>query len=104
MKTSPLLPLSSKTRNRSAAFFPGAAEAAMVFRRGASRSTCVNVAVTSVLWSSVTVQVSVPEQPPPVQPVKFDPSSGTAVSTICVPWSTETEHVGPQSMPPAPPT
>src|SRR3989442_1401668 len=38
----------------------------------------VNVAVTVVAAESVTVQIPVPEQPPPLQPVKVEPAAGVA--------------------------
>src|SRR5207249_1004547 len=40
----------------------------------------LNVAVTVVAALKVTVQVPVPEQPPPLQPVKIEPAAGAAVS------------------------
>src|SRR2546430_1615943 len=51
------------------------------------RANCctLNVAVTVVAAVSVTVQVSVPEQPPPLQPVKVEPALGVAVSVTPVP-------------------
>jgi hypothetical protein len=44
----------------------------------------VNVAVTVLLPSMVTVQVPVPEQPPPDHPVKVDPLAGFAVRVTWV--------------------
>src|SRR2546421_570689 len=38
----------------------------------------VKVAVTVVAAATVTVQVLVPEQPPPLQPVKAEPAAGAA--------------------------
>ena len=43
------------------------------------------VAVTVVAALSVTVQVPVPEQPPPVQPEKVELAAGVAVKVIAVP-------------------
>ena len=43
------------------------------------------VAVTAVGPEIVTVQAAVPEQPPPLQPLKIDPESGVAVSVTAVP-------------------
>src|SRR2546425_8732198 len=45
----------------------------------------VNVAVTVVAALRVTVQAPVPEQPPPLQPVKVEPAAGAAVSVTAVP-------------------
>ena len=59
----------------------------------------VKVAVTAVGAISVTLQVPVPLQPPPVQPVKVEPTVGVAVSVIVVPWLNVAEHVAPQLMP-----
>src|SRR5262245_32230077 len=47
----------------------------------------LNSALTSVAALSVTLQVPVPEQPPPDQPLKTDPSEGVAVRVTSVPWS-----------------
>src|SRR5213594_2508034 len=43
------------------------------------------VAVTTVAADMVTVQESVPVQPPPLQPVKVDPFAGFVVSVTAVP-------------------
>jgi len=45
----------------------------------------LNVAVTTVVAFMVTVHGPVPEQPPPLQPVKVDPPAGAAVSVTTVP-------------------
>src|SRR5262249_60625020 len=58
-----------------------------------------NVAVTVVSAFKVTVQVPVPEQPPPLQPVKFEPVAGAAVGVTVVPLSKDAEQLGPQSRP-----
>ena len=58
-----------------------------------------NVAVTVVAPLSVTVQVPVPEQPPPLQPVKVEPAVGAAVNVTAVPLANAAEHVGPQVIP-----
>src|SRR5207253_2969690 len=57
------------------------------------------VAVTVVAALRVTVQVPVPEQPPPVQPVKVEPAAGVAVSVTTVPLAKLAEQVAPQLMP-----
>ncbi len=46
---------------------------------------CTNVAVTFVSAFMVTVQVPVPEQPPPLQPANAEPAAGWAVSVTWVP-------------------
>ena len=48
---------------------------------------------------SVTVQVPVPEQLPPLQPVKVEPAAGAAVKVTAVPLANAAEHVAPQEMP-----
>jgi len=45
----------------------------------------VKVAVTVVPAETVTVQAPVPEQPPPLQPVKVELTFGVAVSVTAVP-------------------
>jgi hypothetical protein len=57
------------------------------------------VAVTVVAALSVTVQVPVPEQPPPLQPLNVDPAAGAAVKVTPVPLANAAEHVAPQEMP-----
>ena len=59
----------------------------------------MKVAVTVVAAESVTVQVPVPEHPPPVQPLKVEPATGAAVSVTAVPLAKLAEHVAPQVMP-----
>ena len=46
-----------------------------------------------------TVQVPVPEQPPPVQPAKDEPAAAVAVKVRTVPGVTDSEQVAPQLMP-----
>ena len=46
----------------------------------------------------VTVQVPVPEQPPPLQPVKMEPAAGVAVNVTTVPLANDAEHFLPQEM------
>ena len=48
-------------------------------------TAAVNVAVTVVSALRVTMQVPVPEQPPPLQPVKVEPAAGVAVRVTVVP-------------------
>jgi len=57
------------------------------------------VAVTVVAAFRVTVQVPVPEQPPPLQPEKVEPAAGAAVKVTAVPLANAAEHVAPQAMP-----
>jgi hypothetical protein len=47
----------------------------------------------------LTVQVPVPEQPPPLQPVNVAVAEGTAVKVTSVPLLNDAEHVAPQLMP-----
>src|SRR5207249_6592909 len=56
-------------------------------------------AVTVVAAESVTVQVPVPEQAPPVQPVKVKPAAGVAVNVTAVPLVKLAEQVRPQLIP-----
>src|SRR6266704_3302625 len=57
------------------------------------------VAVTVVAALRVTVQVPVPEQPPPLQPLKVEPAAGLAVSVTAVPLVKLAEQVAPQVIP-----
>ena len=59
----------------------------------------MNVAVTVVAALKVTVQVPVPEQPPPLQPVKAEPAAGRAMRVTAVPLAKLAEQVAPQSIP-----
>jgi len=45
------------------------------------------------------VQAPVPEQPPPLQPVKLEPAAGAAVSVTAVPLVKLAAQVAPQVMP-----
>jgi hypothetical protein len=55
--------------------------------------------VTVVAAPSVTVQVPVPEHPPPLQPVKVEPPAGVAVKVTALPLANAAEHVVPQEIP-----
>jgi len=57
------------------------------------------VAVTVVAALSVTVQAPVPEQPPPLQPLKLEPAAGAAVKVTAVPLEYAAAQVAPQEMP-----
>src|SRR5207253_964531 len=57
------------------------------------------VAVTVVAALRVTEQVPVPEQPPPLQPVKVEPPAGVAVSVTAAPLAKLAVHVAPQVIP-----
>ena len=59
----------------------------------------MKVAVTVVAAESVTVQLPVPEQPPPLQPVKVEPAAGAAVSVTAVPLVKLAAQVAPQVIP-----
>src|SRR5438552_7133244 len=52
-----------------------------------SAKALLKAAVTAVVASMVTLQVSAPEQPPPLQPVKAEPVWGVAASVTSVPLS-----------------
>ena len=54
--------------------------------------------MTVVAALSVTEQVPVPEQPPPLQPVKVEPAAGAAVKVTAVPLANAAEHAAPQEM------
>src|SRR5438094_8460077 len=58
-----------------------------------------NVALTVVAALTVTVQVPVPEQLPPLQPAKVEPAAGAAVSVTEVPLANAAAQVVPQEMP-----
>jgi hypothetical protein len=59
----------------------------------------VNVAVTVAAAVIDTVQVPVPEQPPPDQPVNVEPTAAWGVRTTLVPGAYNAEHVPGQVMP-----
>jgi hypothetical protein len=58
---------------------------AFVTARAKVVGDAVKVAVTVVVAVSVTVQEPVPEQPPPLQPVKLEPLAGAALRVTAVP-------------------
>src|SRR5207244_10324548 len=59
----------------------------------------VKVAVTVVPAERVIVHDPVPEQPPPVQPLKVEPAAGIGVSVTAVPLVKLAEQVAPQVIP-----
>src|SRR5438093_13660273 len=66
----------------------------------ASVKVCrAKVAVTVCAAFTVTVQVPVPEQPPPLQPEKVEPAAGAAVKVTEVPLAYAAAQVVPQEMP-----
>ena len=58
-----------------------------------------NVALTDAAAAMLTVQVPVPEQPPPVHPVNVDPAAGEALSVTEVPETKLAAQVLPHAMP-----
>lgn len=59
----------------------------------------LKVAVTLMLDVRVTLQVPVPEHPPPLQPANIEPEDGVAVNVTTVPLENDLEQVDPQLMP-----
>src|SRR5437773_6450261 len=57
------------------------------------------VAVTVCAAFTVTVQVAVPEQPPPLQPAKVEPATGAAVKVTEVPLANAAAQVAPHATP-----
>ena len=57
------------------------------------------MAVTACAALIVTVQVPVPVQPPPLQPLKVEPAAGAAVKVTAVPLANAAEQVVPQETP-----
>src|SRR5438445_3340336 len=66
---------------------------------GKEDDDCTNAAVTEVAAFIVTLQVPVPVQPPPLQPVKVAPAAGVAVRLTTVPVVKAVEQVAPQEIP-----
>jgi len=54
----------------------------------------VNVAITVCAELMVTMQVPVPEHPPPLQPVNTEPGLAVAVSVTCWPVENRALQVG----------
>src|SRR5437667_6387822 len=75
------------------------APAVGVMMEAAGGVMSVNVAVTVVAAESVTVQAPVPEQPPPLQPLKVEPAAGAAVRVTAVPLAKLAAQVAPQVIP-----
>src|SRR2546425_8145241 len=64
-----------------------------------SANVGAKVAVTVVAAESVIVHVPVPEQPPPLQPVKAEPAAGLALRVTTVPLAKLAEQVAPHVIP-----
>jgi len=64
-----------------------------------AKDACMKEAVTEVAAFMVTVQVPVPEQPPPLQLVNVEPAAAEADSVTMVPFVNEAEHVVPHEIP-----
>jgi len=61
----------------------------------------VNVATIVVLAETVMTQLELPEQPPPLHPVKVDPAAAVAVRVTTVPLERfASEQIEPQEMDP----
>src|SRR5882762_4113243 len=76
--------------------------AAVTVRTGVnaeSEGCSAKVAVTACAALIVTMQVPVPVQPPPLQPVKVEPAAGVAVRVTAAPLVKAAEHVVPQETP-----
>src|SRR5207253_1191692 len=63
------------------------------------RGCAVNVAGPVVAGERVSGQAPVPEQRPPLQPVKVEPAAGVAVRVMVVPLAKLAEQVAPQLIP-----
>src|SRR5215471_20261050 len=62
-------------------------------------TTALKLAVTDVFAEIETVQVLVPEHPPPLQPANVAPEPAEAESVTEVPWVKDALQVEPQLMP-----
>src|SRR5882724_1839497 len=79
-----------------------AAEQAVPQEMPAGKLVTVPLPVPALLTVSVKdckVQVPVPVQPPPLQPLKMDPAAGAAVKVIAVPLANAAEQAVPQETP-----
>src|SRR6267143_1378643 len=72
---------------------------APVFVTVSVKDCSAKVAVTACAALIVTLQVPVPVQPPPLQPVKVEPAAGAAVKVTEAPLVKAAEHVVPQATP-----
>jgi hypothetical protein len=66
---------------------------------GGGDDAALNTAVTVTLDEMATLQVPVPEQPPPLQPANTEPEAGVAVNVTVVPLENDREQVVPQLIP-----
>src|SRR5882672_1770788 len=64
-----------------------------------AKDDCMKVAVTEVAALIATVQVPVPEHPPPLQPVNVEPAAAADVNVTEVPLVNDAEQVAPQEIP-----
>ncbi|OIQ73948.1 hypothetical protein GALL_444120 [mine drainage metagenome] len=80
---------------------PALTEAGFASRVQLGRETDTNVKVVVTFWAALmaTVQLPVPEQPPPDQPAKLEPVAAAAVSVTLVPEMKLEVQVLPQLMP-----
>src|SRR2546422_6535357 len=72
---------------------------APVFETVSVKFCTAKVAVTVVAALRVTVQVPVPEHPPPLQPVKVEPAAGAAVKVTAVQLAYVAAQVAPHEIP-----
>ena len=61
--------------------------------------SATKLALTVVSVVSVSVQGSIPEQPPPFHPAKVEPWTAAAVNVTCVPTAKPASQIGPHTMP-----
>jgi hypothetical protein len=62
-------------------------------------AAALKLAVTVVATLTVSAQVLVPEQAPPLQPVNVEPVAGTAVRVTAAPGVNDCEQLAPQLIP-----